>query len=121
VRQRQWPGQAPEATPSYRPDAWTGFTLKPGPADLTIQLPLRRLTVAGRGIDPDGKPVAKANVFRRTSWVDEYANATVRDGHFEFPIRDAEASYPLVFFNAERGLGLAATLTAKEADKPVEL
>jgi RNA polymerase sigma factor (sigma-70 family) len=103
------------------PDALIPLDLKAGSDPVEVSTKLRRgVTVRGRLVGPDGKPVAEAvllcwNQLRpySASW---FASAVgVRDGEFELRGCDPEETYPVHFLDAKNQWGASVKVSAKEA------
>jgi beta-lactamase regulating signal transducer with metallopeptidase domain len=127
----------------FYPDGYTAVELKPRSDPQDVAVELRREVFKGKLIGPDGKPVAKASMFyhhplpfpsvvppkeKTSKLLLGYLNAyqplpsepavrpiEVRDGQFEVPVRDVEATYQLYFLDAEKSLGALAEVNAKKA------
>jgi RNA polymerase sigma factor (sigma-70 family) len=89
-----------------------------------VKAALRRgVTVKGRLLGPDGKPVARALMFCRLNvsglslfWRFPVA---VRDGRFELHGCDPKQSYPVQFLDPKNKWGKVATLSGKQAGQTV--
>jgi hypothetical protein len=83
-----------------------------------VAVTLRRgVTVEGRLLDPDGKPVARAQMvcgLLRTA-VPSLPSVEVRDGVFALHGCDPEKDHSVMFLDAEHGWGAAVTLSGKRA------
>jgi Sigma-70, region 4 len=106
-------------------DAIIPLNLKPqaGPADLTVTL-RRGVTLTGRVLGPDGKPVEKAKMLCRSyipyghDWNPAYSKE-VENGQFELPGCDPQGTSEVYFLDAKNQLGTVANLSGKDAGKPV--
>jgi hypothetical protein len=93
--------------------------LKADAAPEPLQVTLRRgVTVQGRLVDPDGKPVARAWMMSRLQ-VSDWEHivrmpAQVRDGRFELRGCDPEATYRALFYDAARDQGAVAEIAGKQ-------
>jgi protocatechuate 3,4-dioxygenase beta subunit len=131
----------------FYPDGWAALDLKPRADTQKAGVQLRRATLKGKLIGPDGKPVARAVLFYRhpvpafpqpketptgpnlslVMWgqppVQEPAVAPVevRNGQFELPVRDLEAKYRLYFLDARNNLGAIAEISARDKAPTVRM
>jgi hypothetical protein len=89
----------------YYPDALLALDLKPGAAPADVAVKLRRgVTVKGRVLRPDGKPLAEGVAVCRSyiPWGFEFGqNLLVIDGDFELPGCDPEKAEPVFFLDAK--------------------
>jgi RNA polymerase sigma factor (sigma-70 family) len=117
-----------DTPPYYRlyPDALIPLDLKAGAGPVEVSAKLRRgVTVRGRLLDPDGKPVDEAvllcwNQLPRynASWF--ASPVAVRDGGFELRGCDPEETYPVHFLDARHEWGASVKVTPKEVgDRPL--
>lgn len=107
------------------PDGLVKLDLKPAQKTHEVSVQLRRgVTVSGRVVDPDGRPVAEAVLFCRSyvpltyqSSECEFSGDTipVRDGQFELRGLDPEQSIPVFFFDVKNALGATVELSGKSA------
>lgn len=107
------------------PDGLVKLDLKPEEKMHDVSVPLRRgVTVSGRVIDPDGRPVPEAVLFCRTYVPFSYLSSecsysgetvAVRDGQFELPGLDPEKSVPVFFFDVKNAIGTTVELSGKSA------
>jgi RNA polymerase sigma factor (sigma-70 family) len=121
--------------PSFHmyPDALAALDIKDGEATLPVEFRLRRgVTVSGRVVTPDGKPVAKAFAVGR-SYAPYQENAfplvpfngiapriEVNDGRFEIPGCDPEKPSTFYFLDLDDRLGATVELSGRSmADGPV--
>jgi hypothetical protein len=121
--------------PSYHifPNAHAALDIKDGEATHSIELKLRRaITIKGRVLSPDGKPVAQAFAFGQGhSWYREqtplnhvWANGppyiAVRDGQFEITGCDPDRPGTFYVLDAKDRLGATVELSGRSAaDGPV--
>jgi RNA polymerase sigma factor (sigma-70 family) len=104
----------------YYPDALIPLDHQPGAEPAAVAVALRRgVTLRGRVLGPDDKPVAEYTMFARSFvpfGVSFHHNVVpVRDGIFELPGCDPEKATPVLVFAAAGRLGAAVELSAKEA------
>jgi hypothetical protein len=87
-----------------------------GPQEVKVAL-RRGVTVRGRLLDPEGKPVARAEMVcgLLRSAVPSNSNVEVRDGLFALHGCDPDKEYPVLFLDPEKGWGAAVTLAGKQA------
>jgi RNA polymerase sigma factor (sigma-70 family) len=90
-----------------------------------VRVTLRRgVTIRGRLLDADGKPVARAVMFSRLK-LDPWDHvvrspAKVVDGRFQLRGCDPAATYRVAFLDASRGQGATVEIAGKQAgDEPV--
>jgi RNA polymerase sigma factor (sigma-70 family) len=109
----------------YHPDAVIALDTKVGAEAVEVSAKLRRgVTLRGRLVGPDGKPMAEGvlccwNQLRPEVAEWYRAAVAVRDGQFELRGCDPERTYPVYFLDAKNKLGASVTLSAKEAgDRP---
>jgi hypothetical protein len=110
----------------YHPDAVIALDAKVGAEAVEVSAKLRRgVTLRGRVVGPDGKPMAEGVVVccwnqLRPDVAEWYrAAVAVHDGRFELRGCDPERTYPVYFLDAKNKLGASVMLSAKEAvDKP---
>jgi RNA polymerase sigma factor (sigma-70 family) len=87
-----------------------------GPKEVAVEL-RRGVTVRGRLVGPDGKPVARAVMIcgaLRTA-VPSFSHVEVLDSQFALHGLDPAREYPVSFLDAEHGLGAAVVLKGKQA------
>jgi hypothetical protein len=114
--------------PSFHlyPDAHAGLDIKDGVADHPVELRFRRgVTITGRVVGPDGRPIAEASVFGRSytpyrehafplvGFNGNPARIEVKDGRFEIPGCDPEKPCTYYFIDLKDGLGAAVELSGK--------
>jgi hypothetical protein len=101
------------------------YEAKPGGGGPEVMVPLRRgVTVAGRVVGPDGRPIPSAAIISRILlapsigvqliWNDTYTIRT-RDSRFAVHGLDPDAKVPILFFAAEEKLGATVMLSGKSA------
>jgi RNA polymerase sigma factor (sigma-70 family) len=118
--------------PSFRmyPDAHAVLDIKDGEAPRPLRLRLQRgVTVAGRVVAPDGKPVTEAFAFGRSyepygerPYPMTAGNGTppqveVKDGRFEIPGCDPERPVTFYFLDLKDHLGGTAEISGRLAAK----
>ncbi len=116
--------------PSFHlyPDAHAAIDIKDGEATFPVDLHLRRgVTITGRVVGPDGKPIAEATAFGRgyTPYRDytfpmvgfngEAPRIAVKDGRFAIPGCDPEKPGTFYFIDLKDGLGATVELSGKSA------
>ncbi len=116
--------------PSFHlyPDAHAVLDIKDGVADHPVELRMRRgVTVTGRAVGPDGRPIAEASLFGRAytpyreytfplvGFNGEAPRIVVKDGRFEIPGCDPETPGTYYFIDLKDGLGAAVELSGKSA------
>ena len=99
--------------------------IPPGTKEHEAAVTLRRgVTVKGRLTGPNGKPVARAVMLCDFQLPDQPVSnwsyfgigrrpIVVRDGAFELPGCDPEATFPVCFLDAKNQLGATVTLLGK--------
>jgi RNA polymerase sigma factor (sigma-70 family) len=98
----------------------------PQEANLTLK---RGVTVRGRVLDPDGKPVKQA-VLYHAGYLQDHgdfafyhhyspAPVAVKDGRFELPGCDPKAKFPVFVLDARNDIGARAELTVADAKEDV--
>jgi RNA polymerase sigma factor (sigma-70 family) len=105
------------------PHGLVPLDLKPGGPPPDVAVTLRRgVSVSGRLLDPDGKPVAEALLFCRLNgwpWFIDYhphlSHRHVRNGRFELRGLDPKQSYPVYVLDAKNKLGAVVTVSGKQA------
>jgi RNA polymerase sigma factor (sigma-70 family) len=103
-------------------DGWHELNLKPEDKSPVVKMVLRRgVTVQGRLLGPDGKPVARANMLCRLP-VGAYGFVTlgtveVWEGCFTLTGCDPNKTYPVFFLDAEHQWGAVARVSARQAGK----
>ncbi len=118
--------------PSFHmyPDAHAALDIKDGEAPRPLELRLRRgVTVAGRVVAADGKPVAEAFAFGRSyvpyrgggspfvGFVPDPSEIAVKDGRFEIPGCDPEKPVTFYFLDLKDHLGGTAEISGRLAAK----
>jgi RNA polymerase sigma factor (sigma-70 family) len=109
----------------YYAHAIVPLELKPGADPHNEAVALKRgVTVKGRVLGPDGKPVAEALMLSRLN-VDSFAMywrgfpTVVRDGRFELRGCDPEKTYPVCFLDARHRNGATVELSGRQAGEEV--
>jgi RNA polymerase sigma factor (sigma-70 family) len=100
------------------PDGLVKLDVAPNAEPKEVTVSLRRgVTVRGRLLDPDGKPVARAVMACRLLMRAVPSNWEVeaRDGVFALHGCDLDKEYPVHFLDAEHGWGGTVTLSGKQA------
>jgi protocatechuate 3,4-dioxygenase beta subunit len=107
-------------------DALVSLDLKPQKGAHRVAVTLRRgVTLTGKVVGPDGKPVARAQLVCRTylptaKYFYGVFTKPVTDGNFELPGCDPEKKTEVFFCDAKSQLAAVVKLSAKEAKgKPV--
>jgi RNA polymerase sigma factor (sigma-70 family) len=106
----------------HYPDALVSLDLKPDVGSHELNVTLRRgVTVKGRVVGPDGKPVAEG-LFLSRSYVPDDDHTLhhveplpVRDGRFELPGCDPNQVWPVFFLDSKKQLGVLVELSGKQA------
>jgi RNA polymerase sigma factor (sigma-70 family) len=109
----------------YYAHAVLPLDLKPATEAHELTATLKRaVTVKGRVVGPDGKPVAEAWMLSRlhvnpltSQW--DWSPIPVRDGRFELHGCDAEKTYPVCFLDAKNKAGATVELSGKQAGEEV--
>jgi protocatechuate 3,4-dioxygenase beta subunit len=106
----------------WYPDALVALDLKPGVEGADVTATLRRgVTVKGRVLGPDGKPVGRFRVLCRSylptgfQWRHRLNVLEGADGRFELPGCDPEKKFDAWFFEPKQELGATARLSGKQA------
>ena len=123
--------------PSFHiyPNAHASLDLKDGEATHPLEIRLRRgITVTGRVVGPDGKPVAEASAFGRSytpyreytfplvAFNGEAPRIAVKDGRFEIPGCDPDKPGTFYFLDLKDQLGATVELPGQSAaDGPVSV
>jgi RNA polymerase sigma factor (sigma-70 family) len=109
----------------YYPNALVKLDLKPqaGPHEVAVTL-RRGVTVKGRLLGPDGKPVASAQIFYRDYIPRGYTTEPMRTlearaGAFELPGLDPDRPQPVFFIDVKNQLGAVVELPAKAGKEPL--
>jgi RNA polymerase sigma factor (sigma-70 family) len=108
----------------YYPDALVKLDLPAAARTKEVTVTLRRgVTVTGKLVGPDGKPVARALMLTRLNisalslfW---RFPVEVNGGRFELRGCDPKESYPVAFLDPKNRLGASVTLSGKQAGKSV--
>ena len=98
------------------------YAVEAGAGPLTLDASLKPgVTLKGTAVDPDGRPVAAAEVSTRLAiyplvgtW-SGHSTIPVRDGAFELHGLDPDQTATCVFLDAPRGLGVAEDFSGKSA------
>ena len=90
------------------------------PPEPTISI-RRGVTIAGRLVDPAGRPVAEAMMLSRLCVSNDVAGfrcfpTVVREGRFDLHGLDPKTSIPVCFLDAKNQLGAVAEIPGKSAD-----
>ncbi len=118
-----------QVNPNWRNyyDAIVPLNLKPqaGPHELTIEV-RRGVTVRGKVVGPDGKPIARGLMVCRSQLkfgpnLNPVYPLDIKDGRFELPGCDPARALPVFFFDPKNRLGAVAELSGKEAGKPLTI
>jgi protocatechuate 3,4-dioxygenase beta subunit len=115
----------PDIAPNrrYYPDGLVALDLKPGADTQRVEVTLQRgVTLKGRVLGPDGKPVASGHVFCRSYvpmgfTLNGPRGVPVKDGRFELPGWDPANPAPLYVLCPELGAGGVLRLKGGEGDK----
>jgi RNA polymerase sigma factor (sigma-70 family) len=115
--------RGPDVRPNRRhyPDGLVALNLKPEDPPQQVQVRLQRgVTLQGRVVGPDGKPVPSGVLFCRTYVPAGYslnpvASLGVKDGRFRLPGWDPARAEPVYFLSPELGVGGIARLDPKRA------
>jgi protocatechuate 3,4-dioxygenase beta subunit len=106
----------------WYPDALVPLDLKPDAEGAEVKATVRRgVTLTGRVLGPDGKPVGRFRVLCRSyiptgfQWWQRANVLEGAGGRFELPGCDPEKEFDLWFFDPKNGLGSAARLSGKQA------
>jgi hypothetical protein len=107
----------------YYPNALVALDLKPETATHEVKVALRRgVTVTGRLVGPDGKPVASAQIFYRGYIPHGYImepmpTLRARDGKFELPGLDPDRPQPVYFLDEKNQRAAIVKLPARPGGK----
>jgi hypothetical protein len=104
----------------WYPDGLAELNLKPRAASAEVKVTLRRgVTMQGRLVGADGKPVARAMMtYRQRLTPAEYhyhRAFEVTGGRFELPGCDPEKTYRVFFLDAEHDQGAVAEISARQS------
>jgi RNA polymerase sigma factor (sigma-70 family) len=106
----------------YYLDAVVPLNLKPQPGPHQAAITLHRgVTLTGKVLDPDGKPVAKGLLLCRYYFPREYSHNNMaryakefKDGRFELPGCDPDRATEVFFLDVAHQLGAVVQLSPKE-------
>jgi hypothetical protein len=106
------------------PAGFARVDLKAGAKADAVTVKLRRgVTVEGKLVGPDGRPVARAkmlsplNVHATAHRFTPTSAVEVRDGTFRLRGCDPEKTYPVLFFDPENERGAAVEISPKKAGR----
>jgi RNA polymerase sigma factor (sigma-70 family) len=110
----------------YYPDALVPLDLNAGAEPKPVVATLRRgVTIKGRVVTADGKPVASGFLISRnylgSGWEQNCEYLPVRDGRFEIPGCDPGKSEPYWFWDHKALQGAMVNLSTKDQDTTVRL
>jgi uncharacterized GH25 family protein len=119
----------PGVRPNRRhyPDGLVALDLAPDARTHDVKVTLRRgVTLRGRALRPDGKPVAEGALFCHTYLPRGYtlnpvSALPVRKGRFELPGFEPEKSVPVFFYDAGSKSGAVVELSAAKGEATVRL
>jgi protocatechuate 3,4-dioxygenase beta subunit len=125
------PAEATVAAGRLMAHAIVPVAFKDGMDPKPLEIPLRRgVTVQGKLIGPDGQPVQGAVLISRlmiTRAMNDViqspspvANVPV-SASFELKGCHPDKSYPVIFFQEQKGWGALVHLSGKQADKPLDV
>jgi RNA polymerase sigma factor (sigma-70 family) len=110
------------------PNAHIVLDIQDGKAEHPVEIRLRRgVTITGRVVGPDGRPIAEASAFGRSytpyreytfplvGFNGEPPRIEVKDGRFEIPGCDPEKPGTFYFIDVKDGLGATVELSGKSA------
>jgi RNA polymerase sigma factor (sigma-70 family) len=130
----------------FYPDGWTALDLKSRAGTRHVAVKLRRVTLWGKLVGPDGKPVARARLFYRhpipryrggVSTVDRHqvvwklslpvrgepavAPVEAKDGKFELYLGDVRPKYRIYFLDARNKWGAVAEVSGRDKAPTVKM
>jgi hypothetical protein len=123
------------------PDGYAVLDIKPDGEARSVAVKLRRETIKGKLVGPDGKPVAQARLFYRHPLPITQSPETtidlktrrlflnhgwhplqeapqlveIRNGNFDLVVRDLSCTYQLLLLDTKNRLGATAEITARKA------
>jgi hypothetical protein len=115
-------GEAVRPERRHYADAIVSLSFKPEAPPQKVALKLRRgVTVSGRLLTPEGKPVARAQLLCQSyipygTHLNRVPVLPVGKGKFELPGYDVAHPLPVYFLDAENQLGAMVRFSAKEVD-----
>jgi hypothetical protein len=115
-------GQGVRPQRRYYADAVVALNTRPATAAPALAVKLRRgVTVSGKLLTPDGKPVAKAQLLCQSyipygHHLNGVPTMPVGAGAFELPGYDLERPLPVFFLDAANQHGAVVKFTAKDTD-----
>ncbi|MCI0456964.1 MAG: sigma-70 family RNA polymerase sigma factor [Gemmataceae bacterium] len=119
------PGVGPNRR--HYPDGLVALDLKPEAKAHEVAVTLRRgVTLKGRVLRPDGKPVDEGALFCHTYLPHGYtlnpvSSLPVRKGRFELPGFEPEKAVPVYFYSGESECGVMTELSAAKGEVTVQL
>jgi protocatechuate 3,4-dioxygenase beta subunit len=120
---RDLSGVGPALSRRFYPDGLVALDLKPDVVTHRVEATLRRgVTLTGRVLGPDGRAVARGQLFCRTYVATGYTlnpvwSLPLRDGRFELPGWGPAEPAPVYFLSPELGLGGVLRLERGAAGK----
>jgi hypothetical protein len=112
------------------PEALAGLNIPKGTTRHRVSVTLRRgVTLKGRLVGPDGKPVKRARLlcyFHLTGWERfhdrDQGPLEIRDGTFALPGCDPQGTFPVFVLDNKNQLGAAVLLSGRQGKgKPVTI
>jgi protocatechuate 3,4-dioxygenase beta subunit/transposase-like protein len=125
IRARQLYGRVNIIDWPVYPDAALALDLKPTSGTHHVAITLRRgVTLRGKVVGPDGKPVARAYLVCRTYLplgftLNGIQPRLVKDGRFELPGCDPDRPVQAFFLDVKNRQGAVVELSGKDAGKPL--
>ncbi len=110
----------------YLPHALVSLDLKPGEEAAPVVANLRRgVTVTGRAVTADGRPVATgfllSQTFRAHGWESHSDFLPIKNGRFEIPGCDPARGLPVWFWDHKALQGAVVEISGKDQDRDVHL